>query len=136
MTSKKLGTLPGTWPFTCSVRTVDGELPGVKGVAALHGGRFARMRIWVEAKYVDTPELNEILHHEHKHAMDKSNILKLFISSRELEKRAYAYDDKLKGTPVPWMDEKDMKTRKIWRWVFIVAAGVGIFVTATVWEKI
>lgn len=127
MTNKKLGTLPGTWPFTCPVYTVDGELPGVKGVAALHGGRFARMQIRVEDKYVDTLELNEILHHEHKHAMDKSNLLKLFISSRELEKRAYAYDDKLKGTPVPWMDDKDVKARKLWRWAMVAVVCTGIY---------
>lgn len=127
MTSKKLGTLPGTWPFTCPVYTVDGELPGVKGVAALHGGRFARMKIRVEDKYVNTPELNEILHHEHKHAMDKSNILKLFIRGRELEKRAYAYDDKFKGKPVPWMDNRDVKVRRAWFWVMVATACTGIY---------
>lgn len=127
MTNKKLGTLPGTWPFTCPVYTVDGELPGVKGVAALHGGRFARMKIRVEDKYVNTPELNEILHHEHKHAMDKSNILKLFISGRELEKRAYTYDDKFKGKPVPWMDAKDVKVRRAWFWVMVAVVCVGIY---------
>lgn len=130
MTKKaKMGTLPGTWPFVCPVYMVKGELPGVRGVAALHSGRFARMYVRVEEKYEGSNELNEILHHEHKHALDKSSLWCLFTSSRELEKRAYAYDNVRRGKPVPWMEPRDIKSRQVARVVMalvVVATSVAL----------
>ena len=136
MTNTKLGTLPGTWPFTCSVIKVDEELPGKapvgRDIAALHSGKFWNMRIRIENKYVDDPRFDSFLHHEHKHALDKSNLLHFLKKDSEKERRAEAHAVLMSGEPVPWMSDKDVKVRKAWRWLILAAIFAGLYMAGTV----
>lgn len=125
MTNRKLGTLAGTWPFTCSVIMVDYELPGYapKGqdVAGVHSGRFFRMRIRVEEKYKHAISFPDFIHHEHKHAIDKSSLRYFLLSFRKREDRAEAYTLTKTEAPVPWLSKADIRSRYIARWVIVLS---------------
>lgn len=111
MKMTKIGTLKGWWIFKCPVYVVDYELKYGKklaagqDVAALHEGYFWWMRIRIEKVYYEGPNGIQYLHHEHRHAVDKSHPLRFNRKDSRLEKDAREHAAKMRGKPVPWIKD-------------------------------